>query len=181
MSSLPIDIELFNFIHPKICNPSSWVLFNEFVTKNSQHIWFCLVLLIAVFKKKNFWYPALMCVAGFIISWHLCDEYIKPIFARPRPFLELGTCLFASRPDNSSFPSGHMLTAACMATLLCLYNKEKWLWFIAIAFALFVGYTRIFLGVHFPSDILGGSILGYLMGLIWYLTTEWARKNYQKA
>lgn len=179
MTSLPLDVSVFNFIHTASCTASPWAQFNSFVTNNSHHIWFFIILAIALWKKKAGWYPALMCIAGFFLAWHLSDEYLKPLFSRPRPFIELGTCVFGHKPSNTSFPSGHTLTAATMATLICLYNqKDKWLWIVSIIFAVFVGYTRIYLGVHFPTDVIGGAVLGYLIALVWFASTEWARKNY---
>ena len=66
-----------------------------------------------------------------------------------------------------------------MASLIYLFNRKNWLLnIISIAFALYVGYTRIYIGVHFPSDIMAGALFGALIATIWFYSTEYGRKNY---
>ncbi|MFN5539905.1 MAG: phosphatase PAP2 family protein [Candidatus Melainabacteria bacterium] len=181
MTSIPIDIEIYRAIHTATCSGTTWDQFNLFVTNNSQHIWFGLIIILALIKGKKGAYPLLMCFAGFFVAWHLSDEYLKPLFNRPRPFLELeGICVYGQKPHSFSFPSGHMLTACTMAMLITLYDmKNKISIILAWLFAFFVGYTRIYLGVHFPTDIIGGAFMGSAIAAAWYYSTEWARKFYK--
>ena len=77
------------------------------------------------------------------------------------PFIEsIGLQL----PTDSSFPSGHTFVSFCCSIILCLQLKKKWP-FIYI-FAALTALSRIFLCVHYPSDILAGAILGTVVGII---------------
>ena len=179
-SLLSFDIYLFKLIHGASSCSGSWFdNFNLFVSKHSQHIFYIFLLIIALIRGKKHWFSSLITATGFIIIWHLTDEYIKPFFQRDRPFVELGTCVFGLKPSSASFPSGHTITAFTMATLICLYNpKQKIICAVAILLACLVAYSRIYLGVHFPSDILGGIIFGILFGIAWFEAIEISLKLY---
>lgn len=180
MQTLAIDKTVFNIIHTTSCSGSALDQINLFISNNSFFLWMGLLFIYVLVKKKAGLYPALICFSSFIIAWFITDEFLKPLFDRDRPFIELGTCVFGMKPSSDSFPSGHTLTAFTVATVFCLFNlKNRILCAFTMLFALLIGYTRIYLGVHFPSDILGGMVMGILLGLAWYQSTEWARTNYQ--
>ncbi|MDX1919716.1 MAG: phosphatase PAP2 family protein [Candidatus Caenarcaniphilales bacterium] len=180
MQTLAIDSAVFNAIHTTNCSGSNWDQINLFISNYSFFLWMGILLIYVLVKKKVGLYPALICFSSFIIAWFITDEFLKPLFHRDRPFIELGTCVFGKKPHNESFPSGHTLTAFTIATVFCLFNlKNRLLCIFGFLFSLLIGYTRIYLGVHFPTDILGGIAFGTLIGAIWYQTTEWARRNFQ--
>lgn len=89
---------------------------------------------------------------------------IKQIFKRERPFVTLGNVYhnkYNSPTDRYSFPSGHTATAFSMATSLTLrYPDKPAIIAISYLYAAIVGYGRMYLGVHYPSDVLGGMIIG---------------------
>lgn len=180
MQTLEIDKAVFNTIHTTSCAGSTLDQINLFISNNSFFLWMGILLIYILVRKKTGLYPALICFSSFIIAWFITDEFLKPLFDRDRPFIELGTCVFGMKPSSDSFPSGHSLTAFTVATVFCLFNlKNRILCIFAMLFALLIGYTRIYLGVHFPTDILGGMVFGILIGATWYQVTEWARKNYK--
>lgn len=99
----------------------------------------------------------------------------KNIFATPRPksFLQQHHIEYAyinsiDLIGNTSFPSGHTISAFALATILALNAKNKWLGLFYFATAALVGYSRIYLGVHFPEDVLGGSFIGVITSLCIY-------------
>ena len=99
----------------------------------------------------------LVTVAGAaFLTWDL-----KLLFHRERPQPYFGIPV----PSDFSFPSGHALMAFCFCAALAIAARRKAAWVAAALVALSVGLSRIYLGVHYPSDILGG----YLAGLIWIL------------
>lgn len=88
---------------------------------------------------------------------------LKPLFARPRPCdLRPEMLTLVARPHGWSFPSGHTSSAFAAAFALWLQNRR--LGVPALALAGFIGFTRMYLYVHFPTDILGGVALGLALG-----------------
>ncbi|WP_448600576.1 phosphatase PAP2 family protein [Thermoleptolyngbya sp.] len=94
----------------------------------------------------------------------LINVGLKSLWKRDRPFLwDSGT----PRPHDFSFPSGHAMTSvAIVVVLLILLGSSRWRPWAAlfgVLFVLAIGWTRLYLGVHYPSDILGG----WLMAIAW--------------
>jgi len=102
-------------------------------------------------------------------------------FYRPRPFLAgLGEALMAHRP-SASFPSNHALIFSAYASTL-LFLRHYWLGLAVFIVGLTVGAARIYLGVHYPGDILGGLLLGVLsaMASLW-IWARWGSQLYRLA
>ena len=88
---------------------------------------------------------------------------LKPLFARPRPCdLRPEMLMLVARPHGWSFPSGH--TASAFAAAFALWLQNRRLGSPALVLAGFIGFTRMYLYVHFPTDILGGVALGLAVG-----------------
>ncbi len=119
------------------------------------------VLLLWVLDKKK-WIPPL--VLSVVVAVGLTYLF-KSVFAVPRP--ELGLIAAA----GFSFPSGHTATVFSVIPVLNRgFPKLKWFW---VGFAFFIGLARLYVGVHYLSDIIFGGLLGYLVGLsIIYLGAE---------
>ncbi len=102
---------------------------------------------------------------------HLISQILKPVIARPRPFMTYpGHPLLIHTPGGYSCPSGHSASSFAAATILCVAGRNFGLaaFFLAVAIA----FSRIFLFVHYPSDTLIGAALGVLCAFfIMYLYT----------
>ncbi len=105
------------------------------------------------------------CVARWVVK-----TAILLVYHRPRPFALLqGVHQYISTsPSESfqSFPSGHTIFFFALATSLFMFNKKLGWWFFAAAFVM--GVARVMAGIHWPTDILGGAILGILVGWVVY-------------
>ena len=104
---------------------------------------------------------------GTVTLW-LMVELLKVLVQRVRPYKELhGIRIIGKREGGSSFPSGHTSQAFFMASILFHYF-DSGIWIAAALYtaALLVGVTRIYVGMHFPRDVLGGLILGTSWGLV---------------
>ncbi len=97
---------------------------------------------------------------------------IKPIVCRLRPcVLNSSVELLTKVPFDASFPSGHTLYAFAAATVLMRYHK--WYGLAAYLFACLMGFSRLYLYVHFPTDVLLGAVFGILFALF----TAWLEKQ----
>lgn len=86
-------------------------------------------------------------------------------FIRLRPFMtEIVNQLIPYDGAKSSFPSGHASFFFALATVVYLYNKKLGAWFLAAA--VLISLARVYVGVHYPSDVLAGAIIGILVGLL---------------
>ncbi len=115
-------------------------------------------------------------VLGTLTLW-LVVELLKIMIRRKRPFKGLEDIrIVGSKARGHSFPSGHTSQAFFMATLLFQHYNFGLLSGLALyALALLVGITRIYLGMHYPRDVLGGSILGTAWGLVGAIVNSYIR------
>ena len=127
----------------------------------------CIVVLLFLVKKKK---EALAVLLSFLISG-LLAQILKNLITSPRPKLFFTSDQYAqfiegvTLSNNSSFPSGHTTSAFAVATVLILLIQNKsWQLPILIA-ATLVGYSRIYLGQHFLTDVLIGAFIGTISGI----------------
>lgn len=122
-------------------------------------IWLVIAAIACVFpaRRADAWRVLLTLVLVYL----LVDGVLKSLVWRPRPFDVLtDSYLIAARPVTSSFPSGHAASAFAGAIATSrLLPRLRPLWF---ALAALVAYSRIYVGVHFPFDVLAGAALGTL-------------------
>jgi membrane-associated phospholipid phosphatase len=116
---------------------------------------------LAYFVLRSARWPVFF--AGALAGALLLARFMKPLVGRPRPDLDALHIV-----GNKAFPSGHATAAAaCFGALAFLgirlwrNGRRGWVWGAAAAVALLVGFTRVYLGVHWPSDVIGGLFLGF--------------------
>lgn len=124
-------------------------------------VWFLLGLVLFIReKKKDHWFFLPLVSAG-IASWVAVEALLKPLAARSRPGLELGAIVVGSS-IGFSFPSGHATTAWAMAVILARKEPRWKVWLYGLA--ALISFSRIYLGVHYPLDVIAGAALGWTLG-----------------
>ena len=109
-----------------------------------------------------------VCVAlALILDLLLCNILLKPLVARPRPYVLREIELLIEAPADYSFPSGHAAAAFTAAAALTLRRSR--LTVPVLILALIVSFSRLYLYVHYPTDVLAGIALGCLCGLMAWL------------
>ncbi len=125
-------------------------------------VWIVLALVLLARKKTRPQGAAV--AAALVIDLVLCNFLLKPLVARPRPFTLREVQLLVDAPTDYSFPSGH--TAASFAAVTALLCGKSRLWLPALVLAVVIALSRLYLYVHYPSDVLCGALLGALCGVV---------------
>lgn len=127
---------------------------------NAGLIWIVLAaVLIAIPRTRK---SGIIVAAALLIEVALCSGILKNVFRRVRPFdVNTAVQILITKPRDFSFPSGH--TAASFAAAAALYFAgERKLFIPALVIACLIAFSRMYLYVHYPTDILGGLIIGTL-------------------
>jgi len=126
-------------------------------------IWLAIGIMLFVRKEeKDHWFWVPLGVAG-ILCYGLSEVLVKNIVMRSRPDILISTIIVRVMPGSYSFPSTHATVAFACAYLFS--RKEiHWLWMYGLA--VLVCISRIYLGHHYPLDVVGGAILGTVIGMV---------------
>ena len=146
----------------------------DFVMKYFTHLgdygllFVALTLIMLYFKKTRLF--GVVCATALLFDLLAVNIIIKPLVARARPFtLRPDFLLLVARPLDFSFPSGHTAISFAFATAIGAYSRKYQRW--AFALAAVIAFSRLYLYVHYPSDVLAGIVIGlfcgYLARLVW--------------
>lgn len=136
---------------------------------NAGIIWIILLVVLLIQRKKS----GVILLAALLIEVVLCNGIVKNLVARTRPYdVNTAVKLLAAKPHDYSFPSGH--TAASFTSVAALYwAGEKKLWKITLVLAIAIAFSRLYLYMHYPTDVLGGIFLGVFSGYLGNLVGNW--------
>ncbi len=147
--------------------------------------WILLVLVgVGIFFYKTKWQQAIWIVICLVLLGVLCDQLsasvIKPIFERLRPtyhpdFKAYVHIVNSYRGGRFGFISAHAANGFGIATFMSLMFKYRRFTIVIFSWATVTAYSRIYLGVHFISDVVGGMFLGILMGTLIYYLFQYGR------
>ena len=133
---------------------------------NKGMIWIAIGVLLLLFGLKNKTWRN----GGFLVLFSLaanflaCNVILKPMVDRTRPYDVLDYTPLIPPVGDPSFPSGHTSASFAASTAIYAINK-KW-GIAAYVFAAVMGFSRLYLGVHFPTDVLAGALVGTAAAMI---------------
>lgn len=158
------EITIVNKVRDKITPFLDKIL--AFITRfGEQTVLILLILMVYfAFSKKGG-----ELIAFSIFSSILLNNTIKSLFRRERPFNHPKNTFKASRVETAvgfAFPSGHSQNAAAAYTSLALIYDKTWLWIVAIILIALVAFSRIGLGVHYPTDVVFGVAFGVVIAIL---------------
>lgn len=135
------------------------------------------ILIFVLIKRKKLPIVLLSGALVLLIGWLFNDFVLKILIQRVRPynntaafgnaFIEFMYSINYHLPSGYSFPSGHSFSSFNAATTIFLYNKK--LGYFSYPVALIIAFSRIFLGAHYFSDVLIGSLLGVIFSIVGYI------------
>lgn len=159
---LDADRRLYLLLHSRL--RADWVdpimiWFTKAGTKGV--IWLGLAAGLLVEASLRGRAAALLSVGALLVAEGLINIILKPAIGRERPFTRPGfSALLVKAPGAHSWPSAHAGSSMAAATVLAV--AYPWLGAIFVAVALLIGYSRIYVGVHYPLDVISGIIAGLL-------------------
>jgi len=144
-------------------------------------IWYMslIVTLLLFFMDKKHFKKNMILFVAIIFCSGLVGQFIKHFVGRPRPLKDMAELISSHRVyihvigkelKELSFPSGHAVTAFSLATFLSLLRGRWAPLFIILAFL--TGISRVYMGAHFPLDVLGGMFVGVIVSLAVYFTFQ---------
>ena len=161
---LSYELTILDWMQANLRNPILDLLLPAITTLgNSGLIWIILagiLLLIPKYRKVG-----AAVLTGLVLEVICCNLVLKPLVARIRPCdVNTAVQLLIARPDDFSFPSGHI--GASFAAVAALYTSRNRLWIPSLILAVLIAFSRLYLYVHYPSDVLAGVVIGIMAGWI---------------
>jgi undecaprenyl-diphosphatase len=175
------DLAIFYFINHSLSTGFLDKFFSIITDVNNWYIAYIILAGIAFFKGRA---RGKILVVGLILLIIVTDQtgfrILKELFERVRPCNALTDVITPlGCAGGYSFPSNHALNNFAAATFISrLFPNYKWIVFIV---ALMIAISRIYLGVHYPSDILAGALIGVIFGYLFSLAALPLVKYFQKS
>ncbi len=182
---LNFDAAVFQWVEKIIDHGISGILtpFLIFLTKLGDDgiLWIVLAIVLMIFKKTR---KAGFTMAGALIIMMVCNNLVlKNLFARPRPYVlewpemangwkYLDVYPLVEKLKSYSFPSGHASSAFAAATGLVV-SKKPYLYIPGFILAALIAFSRIYVHIHYPTDVLFGALFGIIYGLIAIFVCRW--------
>lgn len=137
---------------------------------NAGIIWIVLAVVLLILPKTR--KTGIIVAAALLMDLILCNLILKNLVARVRPYdVNTAIAILIKKPLDFSFPSGH--TAASFAAMTALFlAKMKKAWIAALVLEVLIAFSRLYFYVHYPTDVLGGAVVGILSGIIGYTIVE---------
>ena len=157
-----LELEILNWIQSHLrCGILDAVMPAVSWICNHGEVWILLAAVLLAIPKTRKAGACLAC--GLAVDLLLCNLWLKPWIGRVRPFaVNPDVKLLIAPPADASFPSGH--TASSFAAVFALLTARSPLWKPSLALAIGIAFSRLYLYAHWPTDILGGILVGALAG-----------------
>lgn len=169
------ELTILEKIHSTLaCGFMDWLMKALSIIGNAGFVWIVIALILIAVKKYR--RTGFMMAAGLILGLIIGNLVLKNVIARPRPcWLDEGIPLLISKPADYSFPSGH--TLASFVSAFVLLGESKKIGIPALIVAILIAFSRMYLFVHFPTDILGGILLAWIIVFGMKLFLKWHKKR----
>jgi len=174
----PYEIKLLHLLHDSLqCNFLDSLMPIVTAFGNYGIVWILLAAVLLLFKRtrKIGMSVGIALTLGLIVG----NLTLKPLTARIRPYdFDPSIRLLISPEHDFSFPSGHTLASFEGAAVICIYNRKFGC--AALIFAGLIAFSRLYLMVHYPIDVIAGAVLGSIFALIAVKLTHLIFKNHSE-
>ena len=174
---MDLNTQLFYFINNGLSNPYFDFLMPKITYIGGIAFVSCLLIVLLLITRKNIFglkkfYPLVKLGICSLILSAIITATLKLCYSSPRPSLVLENVhLLTTSVDPNSFPSGHSSTTLSIMTVLFLkakdyFNRANLIKCFAVFYALLITFSRVYIGMHFPFDVLVGSVIGMVSGVL---------------
>lgn len=159
-----LDVTILFFIQNTLLNPVlDKIMIFATVLGNKGLIWLAIALILIINKKTR--YVGLITIITLILATLMGEGILKHLIQRQRPYTDFPLIeLIIKKSTAYSFPSGHTTSSFACALVLGKYLKKYSIFFWSLACT--IAFSRLYLFMHYPSDIIAGIVLGLACGKI---------------
>jgi len=158
---IKLDTALFYFINHGLQNRIFDILMPVITTSEYWRIpLFIGFLALAIFGKRKGIETFFLCLITLLLSDGFTNYILKPLFHRPRPFEVLNDVYLLVKAYGYSFPSSHSVNMFSMAMAISYVWQKAWISVLVFSISFIVGFSRVYVGVHYPFDFLIGIPIG---------------------
>lgn len=162
-----LDLAINLFIQENLRTEELTSFMRFFTSLNNVGILAILTVLVFLFIKGTRRLGLLMAFS-LTLEFMIGNLIIKPLVARPRPYeVSESVILLVRRAYDYSFPSGHTgsMFSIAVVMLLCLKGRARFVGWLFLLLSFLMGYSRLYVGIHYPSDVIFGFFLGSIIAL----------------
>ena len=160
-----LDAQILFFIEANLRSPLATALVTFWTNLgNAGILWIAAAVIMLFFKKTR--RAGALALGGLLINLIIVNGFLKPVIGRPRPWVLIDGWVPLVYSDDPSFPSGHTSASFAFAAAAWCALDAKWAKVLIVAAAALMGLSRLYVGVHFPSDVVGGAVIGAACGLL---------------
>lgn len=165
-----MGMEILEWIHANLHGSNFANQLFKYITYLADYGIVWLLLGVVLFFIPRTRKAGFMVLVGFVGVSFVNHYILKAIVNSPRPFVKNPQFLDFIKsinmfiPDSSSFPSGHAAVSFSSAVILTMMYKSKGAW--AFLPAVIISFSRVFLCVHYPMDVIGGAMIGIIVGIV---------------
>lgn len=171
-----MDISILLFIQEHL--RGTWDIFWIVITKLADGGWFWIALgvILCIFRKTRM--IGMTLLLSLLINACITNLTLKNLIARPRPFQVCEDLVtLVPKPGSFSFPSGHTSVSFAGAFVLLRMVKKRYA-VPAFLLAILIGFSRMYVGVHYPTDVIGGFCVGVVSSILaCYIIQKWKWKK----
>ncbi len=153
----------------------NWFWINITKLGNSGFIWLTTAILMLFFRKTR--KVGIVALCSIALCFIITNLGLKNIVARPRPYTQIPELILLTHPESSfSFPSGHTANSFAVALIYFRMLPKKY-GIAAIILAALIGFSRLYIGVHYPSDVIGGFLVALFASTVVYTIYQALKKK----
>jgi undecaprenyl-diphosphatase len=157
-----VDNNIIGFVQTNLHNSIFDVMMPLFsFIGNNGAVWLIIAVIFLFFPKYRKY--GIMIALGLFLTDLIGEVTLKPLIARVRPCnLNTNVLMLISRPVDFSFPSGH--TSTSFSATIVIWRSNRKFGVFALLLAMLIAFSRLYLYVHYPTDLLAGAVLGMFCG-----------------